>query len=46
MLMSVTPPPAAIGGEVALAFAAFWVWVRPYILKDFYDRVEHDASRF
>ena len=46
MLMSVSPPPAAIGGELALAFAAFWVWVRPYTLKDIYDRVEHAASRF
>jgi hypothetical protein len=46
MLMSVNPPPAAIGGEVALAFAALWVYLRPMILKDIYDRVEHDASRF
>lgn len=45
MLLSVSPPPAAIGGELALAFAAFWVWARPYILKGIYDRVEH-ASRF
>lgn len=31
-LMSVYPPPAAMGGEFALAFAAGWIWVRPYIL--------------
>lgn len=38
MLMSVFPPPAAIGGEVALAAAAVWVWVRPFILSDAYRR--------
>lgn len=32
MLMSVYPPPAAISGEIVLAFAAFWIWLRPYIL--------------
>jgi hypothetical protein len=32
MLLSVYPPPAAISGEIALAAAAFWIWVRPYIL--------------
>jgi len=31
-LLSVYPPPAAMGGEFALAFAAVWIWVRPYIL--------------
>jgi hypothetical protein len=28
MYMSVTPPPAAISGELALAFGATWVFVR------------------
>jgi len=28
MYMSVTPPPAAISGELALAIAASWVWIR------------------
>ena len=28
MYLSVTPPPAAISGEAALAFAAGWIWVR------------------
>lgn len=28
MYMSVSPPPAAISGETALALAAGWVWVR------------------
>ena len=32
MLLSVYPPPAAIGGEIALAFAATWIWVRPFII--------------
>lgn len=38
MLMSVFPPPAAVGGEVALAAAAVWVWIRPFILSDAYRR--------
>lgn len=28
MYLSVYPPPAAISGELALAFGAAWVWVR------------------
>ena len=28
MYLSVSPPPAAISGELALAIAAFWVYVR------------------
>jgi hypothetical protein len=32
MLLAVYPPPAAIGGEIALALAAIWVAVRPFIL--------------
>ena len=39
MLLSVYPPPAAIGGEIALALAACWVWLRPYILQGMYDKV-------
>jgi hypothetical protein len=38
MLMSVYPPPAAIGGEVALACAALWIWVRPAFLMRVYSR--------
>lgn len=38
MLASVYPPPAAIGGEIALALAAGWVWLRPYILAEGYKR--------
>jgi len=38
MFLSVYPPPAAVGGEVAAALAACWVWVRPYILGGMYRR--------
>ncbi len=38
MILSVYPPPAAIGGEVALTFGALWVWIRPYILAEGYKR--------
>lgn len=37
-LMSVYPPPAAIGGEIALACAAFWIWVRPIIIRDAFNK--------
>ena len=33
MLASVYPPPAAIGGEISLAVAAFWIAIRPVLLK-------------
>lgn len=33
MLASVYPPPAAIGGEISLAVAAFWIAIRPALLK-------------
>lgn len=46
MMLSVSPPPAAIGGEVALAFAALWVWMRPYLLADMYERVERESTEF
>ena len=32
MLLSVYPPPAAISGEIVLAGAAFWIWLRPYFV--------------
>ena len=38
MLLSVYPPPAAIGGEIALTVSACWVWLRPYILAFGVDR--------
>lgn len=33
MLLSVYPPPGAIGGEAALAVAALWIWVRPLLIE-------------
>lgn len=32
MLLSVSPPPAAISGEIALALASVWIWLRPAII--------------
>lgn len=32
MFMSVYPPPAAIGGELALTITSLWIWARPIIL--------------
>lgn len=32
-LLSVYPPPAAMGGELALALGATWIWLRPFIIK-------------
>lgn len=34
MLLSVHPPPAAIGGEIALMVTATWVWLRPFVLAE------------
>lgn len=31
-LFSVYPPPAAMAGEIALACAAVWIWLRPILL--------------
>ena len=39
MLASVYPPPAAIGGEIALAISACWIFARPYILANVYRKV-------
>ncbi len=44
MLLSVYPPPAAIGGEVALALSSWWVWLRPYILADVYRKACHESG--
>lgn len=33
MIVSVQPPPAAIGGEVALALSALWIFARPLLVK-------------
>lgn len=39
MLISVYPPPAAIGGEIAIALSAVWIWLRPYILAEGYSKI-------
>lgn len=39
MLDSVYPPPAAIGGEIALTVLALWIFIRPYFLAIMYGRV-------
>lgn len=38
MLLSVYPPPAAIGGEIAIAISSAWIWIRPHILVEGYRR--------
>ena len=46
MLLSVYPPPAAISGEMALAVAATWIWIRPYIIYEGIVRARQQHSRF
>lgn len=33
MLVSVYPPPAAVGGDIALMVAAVWIWARPLVIE-------------
>lgn len=40
MLYSVYPPPAAIGAEIASAFAAIWIAIRPAILTSINRKVQ------
>jgi hypothetical protein len=42
ILVSVYPPPAAIGGEIACAVAAGWIWIRPYLLGGIYRKAYKD----
>lgn len=42
MLISVYPPPAAIGGEIALSLSALWIWARPYFLASGYRYVRQN----
>jgi len=39
MLVSVYPPPAAVGGEIALMFTAVWIWLRPFVIAEGLRRV-------
>jgi len=32
--LSISPPPAAMSGEIILAVVAFWVWLRPFIIRE------------
>ena len=34
IVLSLHPPPAAIGGEIALMCAAIWIWARPFIIAE------------
>ena len=44
--ISTYPPPAIIGGEIALAASALWIWARPHILIEGYKRVAKRRSAF
>ncbi len=44
MVLSIYPPPAAVGGEFALALAAGWVWLRPFVLHNMYQRAYESAK--
>ena len=39
LVMSEYPPPAFIGGEIAMSIIASWIWVRPYLLAQGYKNV-------
>jgi hypothetical protein len=38
MLLSIYPPPAAVGGEIALSIVATWIFARPFVLAEGYKR--------
>lgn len=44
MILSVSPPPAAIGGEIAMSLAAMWVWLRPVLLQGIYAKIEKESD--
>ena len=46
MLLSVTPPPAAISGEISLAIASVWIWLRPYIIIEGLSRASKQRTQF
>lgn len=46
MLLSVSPPPAAISGEIALAIASVWIWLRPYIIIEGLSRAQRQRTQY
>jgi hypothetical protein len=44
MMISVYPPPAAIGGEIALSVLALWIFARPYALSAMLGRANERAG--
>lgn len=34
IIVSISPPPAAIGGNIALSVASIWIFARPYVLVE------------
>lgn len=45
MLLSVSPPPAAISGEISLAIASVWIWLRPYIIIEGLSRANKQRTQ-
>ena len=43
LMISIYPPPADIGGEIAMALAALWIYIRPYLLAEGYKRCQNLA---
>ena len=44
MVLSVYPPPAAVGGEIALAMSAAWIWLRPFLILEGYRRAARTTT--
>jgi len=44
MMLSVTPPPAAISAEITMSAFATWIWLRPYLLAEGYRRARASTS--
>ena len=46
MAISVYPPPAAIGGEIALMLASVWIWAQPLLIErgKNYGALQHHTS--
>lgn len=44
MMLSVSPPPAAISAEITMAIFAGWIWIRPYLLAEGYRRARRSTT--